>query len=298
MIVIVRKNMIQYENGNRLIRIYPNGTKKRYKYLYETEDYRPTRPENLDLNLSYKCDIGCKFCYLNATEQGDIFKFDKHYFDLLFKNIDLRGLEVAMNLNNEPITDNHYQLISYLRDKRVIPNITVNFITFKENYEKIKKLNVEWIGISCSNINQIKELNNLINRNDKIVIHIINHIFNPTDLIKLKKLDNIRNILILGYKNLGRGKTFETKYKSITKLDIDKSNKNIGFDNLALKQIDMTSTKNYDLYYLGEDGTASFYIDLVNKTYSLSSTNKEIQFNIENKNINEMFKHILSLNIV
>ena len=70
----------------------------------------------------------------------------------------------------------------------------------------------------------------------------------------------------------------------------------IAYDTLAIKQInlkdDMTEEE-YDLHYLGDDGTSSFYIDLCTGTYNISSSsNKEPYVIKDNESVDFMFKQI------
>lgn len=281
-----------YTNGNRLIKVYSNGTKQRFKKLGDKEAYLPQRPENIDLNLSYQCSLGCPYCYLRASPSRKQFIFDKQALDKIFHK-PFKGLEIAMNLNEEEISSSHISLFSYLRNKNFIPNLTINVKTFLSKYFEVReKLNPEWIGISCDDLVAVKRVSKFIEENkldsSKLVIHLINKIFNPDDLKEIP--DVIKNILILGFKSVGRGLSYDTNHRNFVLNDFERFH--FGFDNLALEQIDMTKTLNYDLHYLGDDGTASFYIDLVDLKFSQSSTLKDESYMIEDRNLTEMFKKI------
>ena len=288
--------IFKYKNGNRLITINPStGDKKRYKQI-GSQAYKPVRPENIDLNLSYKCNLGCSFCYLNATPGKQVFNFDEEFLENLFKD-DLVGLEIAMNLNDEPITGSHIALVKYLKNKNYIPNFTINYLTLKSKIDtyEFKQLKPYWWGVSVNSLTQIQNILKLVKdksniSKNNIVFHIINGVFNPKEFIKIPK--DVK-VLVLGYKNLGRGVAFSPPYNFLTVQNIEQKGGNISFDNLAIKQIkDIETLPNFDLNYLGDDGEHSFYIDLVNKTFSKSSTDKLNNFKLGNKSVNECFKEV------
>jgi len=285
--------VITYKNGNRLIRINPEtGYKERLVSISDINTkYIPYRPESLDINLSYKCNIGCEFCYLNAHPKGQEFKFSEYYLNKIF-NVDITEMEIALNYNEGQDYYMTKQIINYFRNRGAIPNLTVNYNTFVEHINDMNGdvlgLNPYHFGISVTTQVQIGVINQL-NKYKKfsVVFHIINGMFSGLEEIKNSKL------LILGYKELGRGKKFSNENDIIffTKKEIDtllENGNTIAFDNLAIKQLGIELD---DKHYLGDDGEISFYIDLVYKKYGISSTSP-IRWNIGNKDIIEMFNHV------
>ena len=95
-------------------------------------------------------------------------------------------------------------------------------------------------------------------------------------------------VLILGYKNFGRALNLPTpdmtewkdviskllfSYRGGTCVD-KKSKLFIGFDNLAITQLDLKNCllkKEWDYFYLGNDFSHSMYIDAVEETYAPNS---------------------------
>ena len=67
-----RKNIgdwIQYKNGNAIIEINKNdGTSIRT--ILSDEEYQPEFPENIDMNISNRCENNCSFCYQKCTKNG------------------------------------------------------------------------------------------------------------------------------------------------------------------------------------------------------------------------------------
>ena len=112
--------------------------------------------------------------------------------------------------------------------------------------------------------------------------------------------DNNIKVLILGYKEFGRGINFiksERQKIERNKKDLYNVLPNmldhysvISFDNLAIKQLNakrlMTKEK-WKEFYMGDDGQFTMYIDLVNKKFAKNSISN-IRYNITN-NIIDMF---------
>ena len=122
---------------------------------------------------------------------------------------------------------------------------------------------------------------------------------------ELEKLydKNIR-LLILGYKDTGRGKVYkrenESVKKSISELterieEIKEHFTVTAFDNLALEQLGIQRRipeNDWKMLFQGEEGEFSMYIDLVNKEFSYSSYD-ERRFPIENgMTIKNMFEFL------
>ena len=69
----------------------------------------------------------------------------------------------------------------------------------------------------------------------------------------------------------------------------------VSFDNLALKQLEvkrLLTEDEWNEFFMGDDGEMTCYCDLVNKTYSISSTSPlEERFPLTD-DILEMFNHL------
>lgn len=67
------KNLIgSYKNGNYKVFIFDDGTMIRHT---EDDTYRPEFPDSMDIKITNKCDMGCKFCFTPdmrvRTSDGD-----------------------------------------------------------------------------------------------------------------------------------------------------------------------------------------------------------------------------------
>lgn len=293
-----------YKNGNTTVTRWDDGTTTRYT---EDDEFRPDFAENCDVKITDRCDGGCQFCYEGCTPLG------KHG-DILndtFINSLHPYTELALNGNDL----SHPYLIAFLsklKEKKVIANLTVNQIHFERFYYFIKELldkKLIWgLGISLREptdafINLVKEIPNA-------VIHTINGILTGIDLNRLANHD--LKILILGYKTTGRGLEYRSNNMSDLTINseylygmlpiITKENwfKNISFDNLAIRQLNikrLMTEEEWNNFYMGDDGTFTFYIDLVNQTFSKNSVIAKVKsIPINGMTVDEMFKVVKTTN--
>ena len=211
--------------------------------------------------------------------------------------------EIALNGNDM----SHPQLVGFLKklkDNKVIPNITVNQKHFMKYYNYIKALVdsklIYGIGVSLTDSNDVEFIQK-IKTLPNAVVHTICGITTIEDYEIL--IDNKIKILVLGYKSIGRGQEYgNNNYDKIRDnmcllggfiYALLKSNKDIliSFDNLALKQLyikSMLSEDEWNSFYMGDDGQYTFYVDLVNKTFSRNSLS-EIKYDTKDMTIDEMF---------
>ena len=134
------------------------------------------------------------------------------------------------------------------------------------------------------------------------VIHVIAGILEIKDIQKLSN-KNLK-LLILGYKNKGRGKKYFNKN---IKLNIKilswyishilNNFEVVALDNLALDQLKIKRIipeKQWSKIYNGDEGQYTFFIDLVNNKFAISSSEEEL-YDINNMDIDEMFNYIQSV---
>lgn len=292
------KLLNQYENGNYSVEIYSDGTKVRYS---NGNEFIAQFPENIDLKITNYCDAGCAYCHENSTKQGLHGEFNQDFFRSLRS-----GTELAIGGGNAL---EHPQLIEFLtvmKEQGVICNLTVNQIHFMRSFnfvqylvekELIKGLGVSFMRHDEACISKMKQLKN-------IVLHVINGIINESDLIRLA--ENDLKVLILGYKVLRRGKDYYNESVEKKKQSLKENIANlipkfnvISFDNLALEQLEIKSIlseQEWNKCYMGEDGSHTMYIDLVEQEFALSSTS--LKRHKLNKTIDEMFKVVKEESII
>ena len=291
----------RYKNGNVITTIYSDGTKERFTY---DDEFHPAFAENMDIKLCNRCDKGCPWCHEGSTPDGKLGDImNEKFIDTLhpYQECALGGGNIL----------EHPDLIPFLyklKDKKVIPNITLNQKHFEEHIELVddlisKKL-IYGLGVSLENpttdfIEKVKKFPNA-------VIHVINGIVDPLQISCM--LDQNLKLLILGYKNLRRGiKWIDQDRKHIT------GNQNwlkeelpdlisrfavVSFDNLAIEQLAIKekwcelSDKPWDEFYAGDDGNFTYYIDMVERKFARSSTTPfDKRYDLLD-DVDEMFKII------
>ena len=291
-----------YKNGNFTTKIFDDGTKVR-----ETEDdeFIAAFAENMDIKISNYCDMGCKFCHEGSTKNG------KHGYILNAKFIDTLHPYQEVALGGGDATS-HPDLIPFLqklRDRKVIVNMTVNQRHFEQKQELIRRLVDEKLiyGIGVSLVNPTDEFISLIKQYPNAVIHVINGILKPSDVEKLS--DHNLKMLILGYKQLRRGNEWYSEdQKNIVARqnwlkeniqDIINNFNVVSFDNLAIEQLEvqrLMSKEDWDEFYMGDDGTMTYYIDMVERKFARSSTASfDKRYDLLDS-VDDMFRKIVSEN--
>lgn len=294
-----RINVIgKYVNGNTTTTIFEDGTKIR---LVNGQSIDCAFLECIDVNTSYRCDRQCKFCYQNSTKDGKV--ADLNAFDDMLDSIH-QYTELALNCN-DPTNSQFEQLLIKCKQRGLIANVTINQYHFIRHFDIIKRWSeqrlIHGVGVSVqtitdTTIDRLHQINN-------VVVHTIVGATSPATFYAL--CDHDIKLLVLGYKDIGRGHDYQIirneiisynrqwLYRSIERL-IDRFN-TMCFDNLACDQLNVKRfVKDWSQFYMGDEGTHSMYIDLVNKTYSISSVlSNQISFNFpRSNNVNEMFKHV------
>lgn len=288
-----------YKNGNYTVKVLSDGTKIRET---EEDNFIPAFAENCDVKITDKCDGGCPFCYEGCTPNG------KHGDILNPKFLDTLHPYTELAINGNDMT--HPDLIPFLeklKEKKVIANMTVNQIHFERCQDMIRDLVDRGLiyGLGISLKEPTEEFISLVKQYPNAVIHVINGILSPSDVELLA--DNDLKLLILGYKHLRRGETwYVVDHENIViKQMWLKDNlaemfnrfKVVSFDNLAITQLDvkrLMSREEWDEFYMGDDGTMTFYIDMVEGTFGKNSLATE-RFPIMDS-IDEMFQKIVSDN--
>ena len=292
----------RYKNGNFVTTILSDGTKIR-----ETKDdeFIPSFAENMDVKICNYCDMGCKFCHEGSTTNGKFGNIlNEKFIDTLHPY-----QEVAIGGGD---TTSHPDLIPFLqklKEQKVIANMTVNQIHFEKKHELIKKLIDEKLiyGLGVSLVNPTKHFIELIKQYPNAVIHVINGVLKPSDIKALE--NNNLKMLILGYKHLRRGNEyFDSDREKIEEKqqwlyenlqNILNKFKVVSFDNLAIEQLDvkrLLSDSEWNEFYQGDDGTSTYYIDMVESKFAKSSTASfDKRYDLLNS-VDDMFKKIVSEN--
>lgn len=297
---ITNSRFIKYQNGNYEVIIdLKTGTKVRQNDL---DYFYAEFPESMDIKITNWCDMNCPFCHERSSTEGkhgDIMNIP--FFESLHPYT-----ELAIGGGN-PLA--HPDLIPFLekcKEKKLIPSITVHEYHFEEYYSLLEKLRddklIYGLGVSISVCNQ--DFLNKFKKFPNGVLHVINGIIRTETLERLK-YQNLK-ILILGYKNFGRGVTYDYNEENQKNLYIQLRNiikenwfDTVSFDNLAIQQLDVVRLMpdyKWKEFYMGDDGTATMYVDLVNQNCARSST-EVARFKLEN-NIRDMFAKVRQQGVI
>lgn len=303
------KVLYKYTNGNYDVVLFDNGTKVRV--LREGDDFDPSLPENIDMKLSNRCPIGCTYCHERSTPDGDVPNLNE-WIDTPFFNSLRPGSELALGggaLSSLPM--NSFQdFLDYLSRIEIVTNITVNqreidnpdFRDFVK--DNLNKKSIFGVGISYYGKSEGLEEMIRLHRNN-VVVHVINGLLTKDDVDYLSKLNC--KILILGYKNFGRGadcsdnflKIIENnkKYLESEILRLKHLFKSISFDCLAVEQLNLSKKVNsdeWDKLYMGDDGKFTMYVDIVSRKYGVNSITPESKRHsfTPNDKVSTLFKNV------
>ena len=285
--------LAQYKNGNLMTSLYSDGTRIR---VTPDDEFEPVFAENVDVHISDRCDNLCPMCYAGCTPDGkyaDLFNWK--FLDTLHP-----GTEMALNLNF-PIHPDIEQFLRLLHEKQIVANVTVNQVHFEKNQDIIRRFYDEGLiyGIGVSLTMPTPEFVELAKTYPNLVIHVIAGIVTLSDLEMMQ--DQGLKLLILGYKDIGRGNDFFSMYHDTVemvrrelyyKLDwVIEHFAVVSFDNLALEQLNvrrLLTDEEWEQFYGGDDGLFSFYINLTEGYYAINSISS-LKFPIGDLSIDDMF---------
>lgn len=285
----MRTKIAEYQNGNVRVIRFSDGTVIRYS---DDDEFNFAFPENMDVKICDRCDRNCKMCHEGSTPDGELGDImNAAWVDTIhpFTEIALGGGNVFEHPDFIPF-------LKKLKEKQVYANVTVNQIHFMQNLDILEVLsNMGWIhGIGVSLVNPTEDLFKALQKFPNAVVHVIAGILDEGSLTKLMEHGKDLKILILGYKRIRRGEDYYKKdledYKEtglgqtvdwrIGMLErmlpmMFKAFKVVSFDCLAIEQLHVKKhlpQQVWDQFYQGDDGTMTFYIDMVNNQFAESST--------------------------
>lgn len=294
----------QFLNGNGICELNKkDGTM--ITTVLTDEEFEPEFPLNCDVSISERCENGCAFCYLNCTPNGkeaDIKKFIKDKNSFLYSLHE--GTELALN-GNEPLHKDLGLLLKFCQEKGVVANLTVSENTLLKHIRQINS----WLkrgllnGVGVSPTTYSAKMIKWCQDHPTAVIHTIAGI---TGIPQYRKLyDKGLKILILGYKDFGRGVKYANynpgsienliNHLSDEVSDFVNHFEVVSFDNLAISQLNprnWLSDKEWETFYRGDDGHHTLYIDLVNETFAKNSIQAKENHKPLVSDIRDMLKEV------
>ena len=290
------KKIATYKNGNTWTTIYDDGTKTHFT---KDDEFEFEFPESHDISISQCCDNGCEWCYYGCSPTG------KHGRLLGWKFISsMRPFtEIAINLQR-PIHPDLGAFLFFMHQHSIICNVTINQNHFMDKDIRseldvwVRQGFIKGIGISLTDPTQDGFIDE-VKKYPNAVIHIIAGVTHPEDIGYL--MGHGLKLLILGYKKTERGKKFYDHSSTLIEDNIKwiesgldeiiNGFKVVSFDNLAIEQLHIKNRlndKEWDMFYGGDDGTVTFFIDLVKGVFARNSLS-QIVYPIGDKTIDEMF---------
>ena len=293
------KKITTYKNGNTWTTLYEDGTKEHFTM---DDDFRFNFSESCDIQISQCCDNGCEWCYYGCSPTGKHGKLTGwKFFETMHPYT-----EIAINLQF-PLHPDLESFLFEMRQRKIIVNTTINQNHFmsdsgRELIEAYSDLGlIKGIGISLTDPTQDGFIDE-VKKYPNAVIHVIAGITHPEDIGYL--MGHSLKLLILGYKKTERGKKFYDHSSTLIEDNIKwiesgldeiiNGFKVVSFDNLAIEQLhikDKLSEKEWETFYGGDDGTVTFFIDLVKGVFARNSLSR-IVYTIGDKTIDEMFEII------
>lgn len=293
------KKITTYKNGNTTTTIYDDGTKTHFTM---DDEFEFEFPESHDISISQCCDNGCAWCYYGCSPTGKHGKLTGwKFFDSMRPYT-----EIAINLQF-PLHPDLESFLFEMRQRKIIVNVTINQNHFmsdsgRELIEAYSYLGlIKGIGISLTDPTQDGFIDE-VKKYPNTVIHVIAGITPWEDIQYL--MGHGLKLLILGYKKTGRGKKYydslfipiitQMKYLEGGLDEVINGFKVVSFDNLAIEQLhikDRLTDKEWNMFYGGDDGTVTFFIDLVKGVFARNSLS-QIVYPIGDKTIDEMFEII------
>lgn len=275
----MKKLLSKYRNGNYNVAIFDDGTKIRYNDL---DCLIPDFPESMDIKISNYCPFGCRMCHERSTENGEYGKILNHSF---IKTLH-KGTELALGGGAVTYHPDLIPFLQELKEKGIITSITINQREWEET--KIKYLIdnklIYGLGVSFYEFNE--EMWNEILKYPNVVVHLIAG-FHSKEVFEYFANKGAK-ILILGYKNWGRGEEYYQQHSDSISAKINELKellptlftkcKVVSFDNLAIKQLDIRKVvgeEKWKEFYMGDDGQYTMYVDLVKNECAKSSTSPE-----------------------
>lgn len=268
-----------FEHNYAKIRAYENTKitnikpikKMQYVYNFETESH--TYIAN---------NIFVHNCHEKSSEDGEYGKILHHPFIKTLHS----GTELALGGGAVTYHPDLIPFLEELKEQGVLPSITINQREWEETKIDylINNQLIYGLGVSFTNVDD--EVWDKILSYPNAVVHLIAG-YHSRDVFEYFANKGAK-ILILGYKNWGRGEDYFKNYsnqimvrtrelKEILPTLFTKC-KVVSFDNLSIKQLDIRTVigeEKWKEFYMGDDGQYTMYVDMVKQECAKSSTSPD-----------------------
>ena len=275
----MKKLLSKYRNGNYNVAIFDDGTKIRYNDL---DCLIPEFPESMDMKISNYCPFNCPMCHEKSSEDGEYGKILHHPFIKTLHS----GTELALGGGAVTYHPDLIPFLEELKEQGVLPSITINQREWEETKIDylINNQLIYGLGVSFTNVDD--EVWDKILSYPNAVVHLIAG-YHSRDVFEYFANKGAK-ILILGYKNWGRGEHYFKNYSNQIMVRMRELKeilptlftrcKVVSFDNLSIKQLDIRTVigeEKWKEFYMGDDGQYTMYVDMVKQECAKSSTSPD-----------------------
>ena len=275
----MKKLLSKYRNGNYNVAIFDDGTKIRYNDL---DCLIPEFPESMDMKISNYCPFNCPMCHEKSSEDGEYGKILHHPFIKTLHS----GTELALGGGAVTYHPDLIPFLEELKEQGVLPSITINQREWEETKIDylINNQLIYGLGVSFTNVDD--EVWDKILSYPNSVVHLIAG-YHSRDVFEYFANKGAK-ILILGYKNWGRGEDYFKNYSNQIRVRTRELKeilptlftkcKVVSFDNLSIKQLDIRTVigeEKWKEFYMGDDGQYTMYVDMVKQECAKSSTSPD-----------------------
>ena len=275
----MKKLLSKYRNGNYNVAIFDDGTKIRYNDL---DCLIPEFPESMDMKISNYCPFNCPMCHEKSSEDGEYGKILHHPFIKTLHS----GTELALGGGAVTYHPDLIPFLEELKEQGVLPSITINQREWEETKIDylINNQLIYGLGVSFTNVDD--EVWDKILSYPNAVVHLIAG-YHSRDVFEYFANKGAK-ILILGYKNWGRGEDYFKNYSNQIRVRTRELKeilptlftkcKVVSFDNLSIKQLDIRTVigeEKWKEFYMGDDGQYTMYVDMVKQECAKSSTSPD-----------------------
>ena len=275
----MKKLLSKYRNGNYNVAIFDDGTKIRYNNL---DCLVPEFVESMDMKISNYCPFNCPMCHEKSSEDGEYGKILHHPFIKTLHS----GTELALGGGAVTYHPDLIPFLEELKEQGVLPSITINQREWEETKIDylINNQLIYGLGVSFTNVDD--EVWDKILSYPNAVVHLIAG-YHSRDVFEYFANKGAK-ILILGYKNWGRGEDYFKNYSNQIRVRTRELKeilptlftkcKVVSFDNLSIKQLDIRTVigeEKWKEFYMGDDGQYTMYVDMVKQECAKSSTSPD-----------------------
>jgi hypothetical protein len=237
-------------------------------------------PDLVDLKITDYCETGCAYCYQGSTKKGKHAKLDT-VLNFVAAFSELEVLEVAIG-GGEPTKHPHLvEILEAISKSFMVPNFSTKSLDWMNDPAIVCAVDkyVGKVGFSCSSYEDLRALIYHVDKSglgvEKISVH---YVIGSCPMEELRKILYLLaytgfDLLLLGYKETGRGSNFTPYDNSDIWNELTRHVLTIGIDTCAAKKYteEIKKLKVLEYMYNSEEGKFSMYVDAVESKVSKSS---------------------------